>query len=124
MEIKCFLPNQSINIVYTTIENVIVMPITKTMEIVTSIQVCPISWMTINYKENSGKKLFLLNKSIKIVSPNEGRIIVVPTVNKMEIIMHFQVCLISWMNFDYKENGGNKSFSCQINASISCIPMR
>ena len=28
----------------------------------------------------------------------------------MEIIMSIQDCLISWMNFDYKENGGNKAF--------------
>ena len=43
---------------YPTIENVIVVPITKTMEIVTSIQVYLISWMTINYKECGGKKSF------------------------------------------------------------------
>ena len=28
----------------------------------------------------------------------------------MEIIMSIQVCLISWMNFDYKKNGGKKAF--------------
>ena len=31
------------------------------MEIIMSIQVCLISWMTINYKENGGKKSFLAN---------------------------------------------------------------
>ena len=40
---------------------------------------------------------------------------------RMEIIMSIQVCLISWVNFDYK--GGNKSLSCKSKASISCIPM-
>ena len=32
--------------------------------------------------------------------------------------------IISWMNFDYKENGGKNSFSCKSKASISCITMR
>ena len=36
--------------------------------------------------------------------------IAVPIAKEMEIIMSIQVCLISWMNFDYKENGGNKAF--------------
>ena len=28
----------------------------------------------------------------------------------MEIITRIQVCLISWMNINYKENGGRKAF--------------
>ena len=32
--------------------------------------------------------------------------------------MGIQVCLISWMNIDYKENGAKKSFSCQIEVNI------
>ena len=39
----------------------IVVPITKTMENIMSVQVCLISWMTINYKKNGGKKAFLTN---------------------------------------------------------------
>ena len=35
--------------------------------------------------------------------------------------MSIQVCLISWMNFDYEENGGKKHFSCKSKALISCI---
>ena len=35
----------------------------------------------------------------------------------------YQVCLISWMNFDCRENGGKKSLSCKSEASISYIPM-
>ena len=42
---------------------------------------------------------------------------------KMEIIMSIEVCLISGMNINYKENGGKKSSSCKSKASISCIPM-
>ena len=29
----------------------------------------------------------------------------------------------SWMNTNYKENSGKKSFSCKAKVSISCIPM-
>ena len=50
--------------------------------------------------------------------------IVVPITKKMEIIMSIQVCLISGMNINYKENGGKKRFSCKSKASISCIPVR
>ena len=42
-------------------ENMIEMPITKEMEIVMGIQVCLISWMNFDYKENVGKKAFLPN---------------------------------------------------------------
>ena len=37
--------------------------------------------------------------------------------------MGIQVCIILWMNFDYKENGRKKRFSCKSKASISWIPM-
>ena len=36
--------------------------------------------------------------------------IAMPTTKRMEIVMGIQVCLLSWMNFDYKENGGKKAF--------------
>ena len=39
----------------------IIVPITKTMEIITSIQVCLISWMNFGYKEIDGRKAFLPN---------------------------------------------------------------
>ena len=61
MEKKAFLQIQSINIVYPTVENMIVVPITKIMEIMMSIQVCLISRININYEENGGKKAFLAN---------------------------------------------------------------
>ena len=50
----------------------IVVPIRKTMEIVTSIQVFLISWMTINYKENGGKKCFLANPTYQYCVPQWG----------------------------------------------------
>ena len=52
LEIKC------VNIMYPNVENMIVVPITKRMEIITSIQVSPISRMNNNDKENGGKKSF------------------------------------------------------------------
>ena len=46
---------------YPIVENMIIVPITKTMEIITSIQVCLISRINFGYKENDGKKAFLPN---------------------------------------------------------------
>ena len=77
-------------------------------------QVCLISQININYKENSEKQSFSCkSKSINIVYPNEKNMIVVPIIKGMEIITSIQVCLISWMNSNYKENGGKKIFSCK-----------
>ena len=39
----------------------ILVPITKRMEVIMSIQVCLILWISINYKENGGKNSFLAN---------------------------------------------------------------
>ena len=57
-------------------------------------------------------------QSINIVYPNMKNMIVVPITKGMDIIMSIQVCLISWMNINYKENGGRNSFSCKSKASI------
>ena len=51
-------------------------------------------------------------------------IVVVPITKKMENIISVQVCLISRMNINCKENGGRKNFSCKSNTSITCILMR
>ena len=56
------------------------------------------------------KKLFLQIPSINIVYPLMGKMIALPVTERIEIIMGIQVCLISRMNFDYKENGGKKAF--------------
>ena len=42
-------------------ENMIVVPITKKIEIIISIKVWPVSRLNIKYKENGGKKGFLGN---------------------------------------------------------------
>ena len=108
------------------------MPITKRMEIITTFQVwlmittpterrikiimgnqvCFISQMNINYAKNDGKRSFFLQiQSVNNMYPNLKNIIIVPITKRMEIIMSFQVWLISWMNINYKKNGGKKSFS-------------
>ena len=52
--------------------------------------------------------------------PNEENMITVPNhKKKMKTIMGIQVCHFWWMNFDYKENGWEKSFSCQTKAPMS-----
>ena len=55
-------------------------------------------------------KLFLQIQSINIMYPNVENMIAMPITKGMEILRGIQVSLISWMNFDYKENGGNKAF--------------
>ena len=42
---------------------------------------------------------------------------------RMVITISTQVCLISEINFNFKKNGGMKSFSCKSTVSISCNPM-
>ena len=80
---KLFLQIQSINIVYPNVENMIVVPITKRMEIITGIQVCLISRKNFGYKENGVKKLFLQIQSINIVYPHVENMIVVPIMKRM-----------------------------------------
>ena len=55
-ERKAFSQTQSIDIVYPNEKSVIVVSMTKRTEIIMSIQVCLIPWMTIYYNENDGKK--------------------------------------------------------------------
>ena len=43
--------------------------------------------------------------------------------SRMEIIINIQVCLISPVNINYRENGGMKRFSFKYKASISCFLM-
>ena len=71
MERKLFLQIQRIYIMYPNEEDMIAVPITERIEFITSIQVYPISRMSINYKEKGRKKRFFLQiQSINIVYPN------------------------------------------------------
>ena len=58
VEKKLLLQIQSINVMYPNEENTNVVPITKGVEIIMSIQVCLTSSMNINFKKNGGKKSF------------------------------------------------------------------
>ena len=101
----------------------IVVPLTKGMEIIMSVQVCLISRMNFDYKEKGRHKAFRTNPKNQYHVSNMENMIVVPIRKGMEIIMSVKVCHISRINFDYKENGKKKSFSCKCATSISCIPM-
>ena len=61
VERKLFLQIQSINIMYPNVKNIIVMPITKRIEIIMSIQVCLIPRINFDREENNGKKAPLAN---------------------------------------------------------------
>ena len=60
-ERNLFLQIGSINIMYPNVENMIVLPITKRMEIIMYIHVCLISRINFDYTKNIGKKAFLAN---------------------------------------------------------------
>ena len=87
----------------------IVMQKTKRIEIIKRIQVCLISWMNFNNKENGGKNAFLANPK-HLVYPNMENMIVMPITKRMEIIISIQVCLLSRLNFDYTKKGGKNAF--------------
>ena len=124
VERKLFFPNQSINIVYPNKAKMIFVPLTKRIETITSIKVCIISWMNFVYKGSCGKKSFSSKSKALILCTLKWRTrISCPITKTMEIIMRIQVCLISWMDIDYKEHGAKKSFSCKYKASIFCITM-
>ena len=99
-------------------------PIMKRMMIITRIQVYPIWGMNFDSKQNGGKKHFLQNQSIKIMYPNEENMFMCLIMKGMEIIKKIKVYPIWWMNFDSKEKGRNKSFSCHAEASRPCNLMR
>ena len=100
----------------------IVVPKRKGVEIITSIQVCFISWMNNNYKKMVEKKAFLSNAKVNIMYPNLENMTVVPITKRMEIIMNIQVCLISRMNNNYKGNGGKEKLYLQIQSIIIVYP--
>ena len=67
-------------------KNMIVVPINKRMEIIMSIQVCLISRMNFDFRENDGKKAFLANPNINIRYPNEENVILMPIRKRMEFL--------------------------------------
>ena len=110
VERKLFFQIRSINIASPNVENMIVVPITKRIKIVMSIQVSLISRMDFDYEENGAKKALLANPKHPYCVPYYGEHDCNAKNKRMEIVMGIQVCLIPWMNFDYKKNGGKKGF--------------
>ena len=90
---------------YPNEENIIVVAKAKRIDIIKGIEVCLISRMNFDYKENGGKKAFLLNPKHQYRVSQSGEHDCVAITKRMKIIMSIQVCLILQMNFDYKENG-------------------
>ena len=62
VERKLFLQILCINIIYPNVENLIVAPIPKRVEIIMCIRVCRISRMNFDYTKNDGNKAFLANQ--------------------------------------------------------------
>ena len=56
------------------------------------------------------RKLLLQIQNLNIMCPIMENMIAMPITNRMETVVGIQVCLISWMIFDYKENGRKKAF--------------
>ena len=91
-------------------ENMIAMPITKRTEIVMGIQVCLISWINLDYKENGGKKAFLANPNHQHHVSQCGEYDC-HTNNKRNGDCYKHPSLSHFtMNFDHEENGGKKAF--------------
>ena len=82
-------------------------PITKFVEIITSIHVYLIQQMNFGSKENGRKSNFSYETKAPMSSIRTGRThLWWPITKLVEIVMSTHVCLIQWMNFDSKENGG------------------
>ena len=85
---------------YPNEENIIVMPITKRMDIVISIQVCFISRRSFDYIENGGKKALLANPKPQHRVSQCGERDCHANNKKNGDYYKYQVCLLSRMNFD------------------------
>ena len=87
MERKASLVNPKHQYRVPNRENMIVVPITKRKDIIMSVQVCLISPINFDYKENDGKKkLFFQIQSINIVYSNVENMIVVPIIEEWGLL--------------------------------------
>ena len=73
VERKLFLRIRSINNMYPNVESMIVVPITKRMEIIICIHVCLNSRMNFVYMEKGGKKAFPANPKHQYHVPQCGK---------------------------------------------------
>ena len=122
---KMYLTNQNINIMYPNKTNAFMVPNQK-MNRDYYKNPC-LSYLTSELwflRKWWKEKLFLQNQSVNIMYPNEKNVFMVPITKWMEIILRIHVCFIWLTNFNCKENGGKKSFSCEAKATISGVSMR
>ena len=110
MEKKLLLEIQSINGVYPSEDNMIVVAIIKRIKIVMSIYVSLILWINFHYEENGKKKDFSCKSKASIscipmwrtlLSCHEQKEWILLSISKF---VSFRGC-----NFNYKENGGTKA---------------
>ena len=91
------------------------------MEIILIIQVCLISQVNFDCKENGGKKAFLANPKDQYCVSQYGEHDC--SANNKKNGDYYEYPSLSYFmnNFDYKENGRKKSFACKFKALISCV---
>ena len=75
-----------------------------------SLHVCLFSRMNFDCKENGGKKAFPVNPKHQYHVSHYEEHDCNASKKGMEIVMGILVCLVLWINFNYKENGGEKAF--------------
>ena len=101
----------------------ILVPLTKRMEVIASIQVCLIWWSNFDCKENGGEKMFLAKPNTNIMYPNKKNIIVVPNHKKGRLL-----CKSKFVSFDrqiwFYGKCGKNNFSSQTKVSTSYILIR
>ena len=102
----------------------IVVPITKRIEIIMSINFVSFHGWTLIRRKIVEKKSFLANQKHQCHVSEWGAHDCSAHNKRNGDYCSIQACPIPWMNFDSKENGGNNSFSHNSKASISRILMR
>ena len=104
-------------------QNMILVPITKRMDIIMSIYVGLISWINLMIRKMVERKAFLTKSKHQYCTSQWGEHDCSAHNKKYGDYFENPSLNHSRKNFDYKENGEKKSFSCKSKASISCIPM-
>ena len=118
-EDKLFLWNQRINIIYPNEENMFMVPNHNNNEDYYENPCLPYLTVKFDSKKNGRKKIFSCKtKTSTSYILIRWTCLWWPITEEMKIIMSIHVYLIWWINFDFKENGRRKSFSCKAKASI------
>ena len=121
VERKAFVSNPKHQYRVSNMGNMIVVPITKRVETIMSIQACLFSWINFDLKENAGKKTFSHKLKHQHHVSQWGKHDC-STHNKKNRDYYEYPSLSQFrMNFDCNKK---KGFSCKTKPSISCIQMR